>query len=172
VNKSGWIVEENGGTVPIESRHICILFRRLRNFSADVTRPYVRALEARRLPHVLVGGRSFHDREEIVALRNALTAIEWPDDELRVYATLRGPLFAFSDDALFVYRQTLNADGELQLRRLHPRPSRPGCNLLGAIRRARSGSGVFIEAERRPVKRVQRFDCVSACVRLRAEARH
>jgi hypothetical protein len=40
-----------------------------------------------------VGGRSFHDREEIVALRNALTAIEWPDDELRVYATLRGPLF-------------------------------------------------------------------------------
>jgi ATP-dependent exoDNAse (exonuclease V) beta subunit len=120
VNKSGWTVEENGSTVPIESRHICILFRRLRNFSADVTRPYVRALEARRLPHVLVGGRSFHDREEIVALRNALTAIEWPDDELRVYATLRGPLFAFSDDALFVYRQTLNADGELQLRRLHP----------------------------------------------------
>jgi ATP-dependent exoDNAse (exonuclease V) beta subunit len=120
VNKSGWIVEENGGTVPIESRHICILFRRLRNYSDDVTRPYVRALEARRLPHVLVGGRSFHDREEIVALRNALTAIEWPDYELRVYATLRGPLFAFSDDALFVYRQTLNADGDLQLRRLHP----------------------------------------------------
>ena len=53
-------------------------------------------------------------------MRNALTAIEWPDDELRVYATLRGPLFAFSDDALFVYRQTLNADGELQIRRLHP----------------------------------------------------
>ena len=77
-------------------------------------------MEARRLPHVLVGGRSFYDREEIIALRNALTAIEWPDDELRVYATLRGPLFAFSDDALFVYRQTLSADGELQIRRLHP----------------------------------------------------
>ncbi len=120
VNQSGWTVEENGGAVPISPRHICILFRRLRNFSADITRPYVRALEARRLPHVLVGGRSFHDREEIVALRNALTAIEWPDDELRVYATLRGPLFAFSDDALFVYRQTLSADGELQIRRLHP----------------------------------------------------
>ena len=92
-------------TVPIRPRHICILFRRFRNFSTDVTRPYVRALEARRLPHVLVGGRSFHDREEIIALRNALAAIEWPDDELRVYATLRGPLFAFSDDALFAYRQ-------------------------------------------------------------------
>ena len=53
-------------------------------------------------------------------MRNALTAIEWPDDELRVYASLRGPLFAFSDDALFLYRQTLSADGELQVRRLHP----------------------------------------------------
>jgi ATP-dependent helicase/nuclease subunit A len=120
VNQSGWTVEENGSTVPILPRHVCILFRRLRNFSADVTRPYVRALEARRLPHVLVGGRSFHDREEILALRNALTTIEWPDDELRVYATLRGPLFAFNDDALFTYRQTLNADGDLQIRRLHP----------------------------------------------------
>ena len=119
VNQSGWTVEENGDTVPISPRHICILFRRLRNFSADVTRPYVHALEARRLPHVLVGGRSFHDREEILALRNALTAIEWPDDELRVYATLRGPFFALGDDALFEYRQTLNADGELQIRRLH-----------------------------------------------------
>src|SRR5262249_34726286 len=33
---------------------------------------------------------------------------------------LRGPLFAFSDDALLVYRQTVSADGELQIRRLHP----------------------------------------------------
>ena len=47
-------------------------------------------------PHVLVGGRSFHDREEIIAVRNALCAIEWPDDELRVFATLRGPFFAFA----------------------------------------------------------------------------
>jgi ATP-dependent exoDNAse (exonuclease V) beta subunit len=120
INKSKWTIEENGSAVAISPRHVCILFRRLRNFSADVTRPYVRALEARRIPHVLVGGRSFYDREEIIALRNALTAIEWPDDELRVYATLRGPLFAFSDDALFVYRQTLSAEGELQIRRLHP----------------------------------------------------
>ncbi len=120
VNESGWTIEEEGKWVNIAPRHICILFRRFRNFSTDVTRPYVRALEARQLPHVLVGGRSFHDREEIISLRNALAAIEWPDDELRVYATLRGPLFAFSDDALFLYRQTLSADGELQIRRLHP----------------------------------------------------
>jgi hypothetical protein len=83
-------------------------------------------MEARRLPHVLVGGRSFHDREEILALRNALTAIEWPDDELRVYAIVRGPLFAFSDDALFIYRQTVSAEGELQIHRLQRTHVRPG----------------------------------------------
>jgi ATP-dependent helicase/nuclease subunit A len=120
VNTSGWFVEEDGDTVAIRPRHICILFRRFRNFSTDVTRPYVRALETRRIPHVLVGGRSFHDREEIIALRNAVAAIEWPDDELRVYATLRGPMFALGDDALFAYRQCLGADGELRIRRLHP----------------------------------------------------
>jgi hypothetical protein len=60
VNESGWTVEENGKWVAVTPRHICILFRRLRNFSTDVTRAYVRALEARRVSHVLVGGRSFH----------------------------------------------------------------------------------------------------------------
>src|SRR5262249_35142189 len=70
--------------------------------------------------HVLVGGRSFHDREEIISLRNTLTAIEWPDDELRVYATLRGPMFALSDDALLAYRQYLGDDGKLRICRLHP----------------------------------------------------
>jgi ATP-dependent helicase/nuclease subunit A len=51
-----------------------------------------------------VGGSSFHAREEIEALRNALTAIEWPDDELAVFATLHGPLFAFTDSQLLAYR--------------------------------------------------------------------
>jgi ATP-dependent exoDNAse (exonuclease V) beta subunit len=118
--ESGWTSEEKGEQVAIAPRHICILFRRFRSFSNDVTRPYVRALESRGIPHVLVGGRSFHDREEISALRNALAAIEWPDDELKVFATLRGPLFAFSDEALLVFRQYPGPDGELQIRHLNP----------------------------------------------------
>jgi hypothetical protein len=105
IKESGWTVEEEGRAVPIRPRHIAILFRRFRNFGADVTRSYVRALEARRIPHVLEGGRSFHDREEVVALRNAVTAIEWPDDELKVFTTLRGPFFALGDEALFAFRQ-------------------------------------------------------------------
>ena len=77
-------------------------------------------MEARRIPHMLVGGRSLHDREEIIAMRNVLTAIEWPDDELKVFATLRGPLFALSDHALLAFRQYIGPDGELRIRRLHP----------------------------------------------------
>ena len=52
---------------------------------------------ARGIPHVLVGGRAFHEREEVEAIRAALTAIEWPDDELSVFATLRGPFFSIGD---------------------------------------------------------------------------
>ena len=76
--------------VPIQPRHICLLFRRFLHFGDDVTRPYVDALEARGVPHLLVGGKSFHDREEVETMRAALAAIEWPDDELSVFATLRG----------------------------------------------------------------------------------
>ncbi|WP_437279047.1 UvrD-helicase domain-containing protein [Sorangium sp. So ce375] len=110
-----WTVTERerpGQRVPLEARHICLLFKRFQTFGEDATRAYVRALEARRIPHVLVGGRSFHDREEVMAVRSALLAIEWPDDELSVYATLRGPLFALTDDVLLLYRD--------RFRRLHP----------------------------------------------------
>lgn len=107
VRQSGWTVTERRDAtarVPIQPRHICLLFRRFRSFAKDVTRPYVRALEARRLPHLLVGGSGFHAREEIEAIRNALSAIERPDDELAVFATLRGPLFALTDAQLLAYR--------------------------------------------------------------------
>jgi len=112
VNESGWTVTERERPdvrVPIQSRHICLLFRRFRHFFTDVTRPYVRALEDRGVPHLLVGGSSFHTREEIEALRNALTAIEWPDDELAVFATLHGPLFALTDSQLLAYRSRCSA---------------------------------------------------------------
>ena len=102
LTKSGWKVTERSGTapVPVSAKHICLLFRRFVSFDTDVTRPYVEALEARDIPHVLVGGRAFHEREEVEAIRAALAAIEWPDDELSVFATLRGPFFAIGDEQL------------------------------------------------------------------------
>src|SRR4029078_8908828 len=88
----------------VQPRHICILFRRFLHFGEDVTRPYVDALEARGVPHLLVGGKSFHNREEGETIRAALAAIEWPDDELSVFATIRGALFAVDDETLLEYR--------------------------------------------------------------------
>jgi len=104
---SGWKVSEReraSGLRDVGARDVCLMFRRFQSFGSDLTRPYVRALEARGIPHVLVGGRSFHEREEIEAMHNALAAIEWPDDELSVYATLRGPLFAFHDEDLVAFQ--------------------------------------------------------------------
>jgi len=109
IKQSGWTVTEREAPdkrVPIEARHVCILFRRLNSFGDDVTRPYIRALEARHLPHVLVKGGSFNEREEVEAIRNLLGAIERPEDELVVFAALRGPVFALSDGALLEYRET------------------------------------------------------------------
>ena len=106
LEKSGWKVTSRGSTEPhpIRPSDICLLFRRFVSGRRDITRPYVDGLQARDIPHVLVGGRGFHQREEIDAMRNALAAIERPDDELSVFAVLRGPLFSLADDALFLFR--------------------------------------------------------------------
>jgi ATP-dependent helicase/nuclease subunit A len=117
VRESGYVVEEGGVDVPVAARHVCLLFKRFRSWEGDVTRPYVRALEARRVPHVLSGGRGLFEREEVRALMAALTAVEWPDDELAVYATLRGPFAGFTDDVLLRYRLI---DGSLSPFRADP----------------------------------------------------
>jgi ATP-dependent exoDNAse (exonuclease V) beta subunit len=107
--RNGWEVMERGagGTprrVPLAARHIAVLFRRFVSFGEDITRKYVDAIEARGIPHLLVGGKAFHDREEVETIRAALAAIEWPDDELSVFATLRGSLFAVDDQMLLEFR--------------------------------------------------------------------
>jgi ATP-dependent exoDNAse (exonuclease V) beta subunit len=123
VRQSGWTVTERrapGERVPIAARHVCILFRRFVSFGEDVTRPYVEALEARGVRHLLVGGKAFHDREEIETLRAALMAIEWPDDQLSVFATLRGALFAISDEDLLEYHYRCGLEQRRGDGRFHP----------------------------------------------------
>jgi ATP-dependent exoDNAse (exonuclease V) beta subunit len=115
VRKSGWKVRDPEGPaqlLPLRERHICLLFRRFTNYGRDITRDYVRGLEAREIPHLLVGSKSFHSREEVETLRAALTAIEWPDDELSVFATLKGSLFAIPDNLLLRFHHEVG--------RLHP----------------------------------------------------
>jgi ATP-dependent exoDNAse (exonuclease V) beta subunit len=107
LHRSGWKVSERGSDdtmVSVQPRHVCVLFRRFVNYGNDVTRAYVDSLEAHGIKHLLVGGRAFYDREEIETLRATLAAVEWPDDELSVFAALRGALFAVGDEELLEYR--------------------------------------------------------------------
>lgn len=109
IRESGWHVRDpdTNALVPIAARHICLLFRVYRDWDLDVTREYIFALDAYDVPHIVVGGRSLHAREEVETLRVALMAIEYPDDDLAIYATLRGGLIAFTDAELLEYRDTV-----------------------------------------------------------------
>ena len=115
IRESGWEIrnpEKPKTLIPIRPRHVTLIFRRFLSWGKDVTRPYAQALDARSLPHLLVGSRSFHQREEVETLLAALTAVEWPDDELSVFATLKASLFAIPDSLLLRWR--------LELGSLHP----------------------------------------------------
>ncbi len=106
-----------------------------------MTRPYVEALEARGIAHLLVGGRSFHNRAEIETLRAALAAIEWPEDELSVFATLRGSLFAISDEELLEYRHRIGHFHPFRIPKDFPTNLAPiveALKLLRALHRARN----------------------------------
>jgi ATP-dependent helicase/nuclease subunit A len=162
-----WLLQESKYTIregdterALEGRDVCILFRRLSAFGEDVTRPYVRALEANQLSHVLVGGRSFHAREEVLAVENVLAAIEWPDDELSVYAALRGPFMAHADETLLAYR-TVTGGALMPLRKVEvetlPEALRevlPSMELLRTLHYARNRRPIadtvsaFLEATR------------------------
>jgi ATP-dependent exoDNAse (exonuclease V) beta subunit len=105
-----WLVDDSGWG--FRARDIAVLFRRRTQGKTDLTREYARALEGRGLSHLLAGSKSFHRREEVETLRAGLAAIEWPDDELSVFATLKGSLFAIRDEVLLRYRH--------EHRSLHP----------------------------------------------------
>jgi ATP-dependent helicase/nuclease subunit A len=109
---SGAEIEVSGQRVPIRAGHVCLLFKHLESFGTSQAEPFGLALSARGIPHVLVGGRSFYDRDEISAALAALSAIERPDDTLHVVATLRGLFFGLTDDAIFEWK--------LRYGRIHP----------------------------------------------------
>ena len=142
VNESRWKVTERAGEspVPIAARHICLLFRRFISFGDDVTMPYAQALEARGITHVLVGGKSFHDREEVESIRAALAAIEWPDDELSIFATLRGPFFAIGDEELLDWKRRYGSfhPFRVETNEEHLQPISEALKLLQRLHRRRN----------------------------------
>ncbi len=150
IHESGWTVTERDqqDSMPVEARHVCLLFRRFSDRGSDSTHAYVDALEARGIRQLLVGGKSFHARQEVESLRTVLTAIERPDDQLAVFASLKGPFFAIGDAELLEWRHGVG--------RLHPyrvpageaalperlAPIARALTLLRALHRRRNGRPV------------------------------
>lgn len=96
---------DGAGSRPVEPNDICLLFRRFRSYRRLVPQPYADALQDLGIPHSLAAVQTYIGSAELSFLRAALTAIEFPEDELSVYATLRGPLFALPDQDLFLFRE-------------------------------------------------------------------
>ena len=109
LRESGWTFEDpqTKETRTFESRDVCLLFRNTTSWGRNVVAPYAQNLEARSIPHVLVGGRAFRDREEVLAFATAIRAIEHPADTLSVYATLRGPFFGLDDAQLLAHAEEI-----------------------------------------------------------------
>ncbi len=70
----------------------------LRSFS-DVYR-YERALREAGVPYSVVAGVGFYERQEVVDLRNLLSVLVDPWNEMALLAVLRSPIIGLSDDAL------------------------------------------------------------------------
>jgi len=145
VSDSGWQVTERGtdGPVPLCARHVCLLFRRMSSWSGSVAQPYLHELELRDLPHLVVGGSDYHGRDEVIALRNALCAVEWPDDRLRTWAALRGPLFGIPDELLLRYCEagcSLHTRAPRDREAIDPElwPVADGLDLLGRLHGGRN----------------------------------
>jgi len=165
VRESGWRIADprTGREVPLAPSHIALLARSFSSWGNDRIGPFARALERRSIPHAHIGGKGFHQQEEIVALRMIATAIEFPEDELAVYAALRSPLMAILDADLFSYRGTLDSLHPLKVPKdtstLAPsqRPVADALRLLGELHRKRTRRsieetlGQFLQATAAPL---------------------
>lgn len=105
LRSSDWRVRDAQGTRNVEASDICLLFRSIQRSGELLTQPFESQLQSRGIDTVLIGARALHNRDEVETILTALQAIEWPGDELAMYGTLKGPLFSFTDTALYRWRE-------------------------------------------------------------------
>jgi ATP-dependent exoDNAse (exonuclease V) beta subunit len=105
IESSGWKVTEGDAEVAIAPRHIAILFKKMGSGAWERSRAYVDALESHGISTKAGERRNFYQRDEVLAVHQVLSAIEWIDDELAVYAALTGPFLAFTDAELLAYQR-------------------------------------------------------------------
>jgi ATP-dependent helicase/nuclease subunit A len=82
-------------SVPIQPRHVAILFRTLTHL-----RTYVDALRQYGIPYVTEGEKHFYERQEIVDCINVLRVLADPHDRVALVGVLRSPIGGCSDDVV------------------------------------------------------------------------
>lgn len=80
---------------PADFGDVAILFRAM----GDV-HLYEEPLRRRGIPYQVVAGAGFYERQEILDVRNLLTVVADPWNEMALLGFLRGPLAAMSDESL------------------------------------------------------------------------
>jgi ATP-dependent exoDNAse (exonuclease V) beta subunit len=99
---------------PIRGGDVAILFRTFTHVEA-----FRRALLARRIPHLVLKGRSFREAREVADLIALLSLALDPDDRLALATVLRSPLGPVSDDGLVLLSRgpRTGPDGSAQVAR-------------------------------------------------------
>ncbi|RKZ29390.1 hypothetical protein DRQ36_08805, partial [bacterium] len=90
-------VAEGNGTRPAEWGDIAILYPS----RTDFLEPLRKALLARNIPYIIIGGKGFYSTEEVRAALDLLFYLDDPRDRLALFGLLRGPLFALPDTVIF-----------------------------------------------------------------------
>ena len=95
----------NGESMPIQPRHVAMLFRTLTNL-----RVYVEAFRQFGIPYVTEGEKHFFERQEIVDCVNLLRLLADPYDRVALAGVLRSPLGGCSDDVVAQLLRTGHLD--------------------------------------------------------------
>lgn len=86
---------------PLSCRHIAVIYPGTTGIDF-----YEETLRREGIPYIIEGGKLYYTRQEVRDIASALWAVENPYDPVALVAILRSPLFGFSDEELFLFRQS------------------------------------------------------------------
>jgi ATP-dependent helicase/nuclease subunit A len=83
---------------PLSYRHIAVIYPGTTGIDY-----YERPLRGEEIPYIIEGGKLYYTRQEVRDIASVMRSIEDPWDQLALVASLRSPLFGFSDEELFLF---------------------------------------------------------------------
>ena len=87
--------------VPLSYKHIAVIYPGTTGIDF-----YEETLRREGIPYIIEGGKLYYTRQEVRDIASALWVVENPYDPVALVAILRSPLFGFSDEELFLFRQS------------------------------------------------------------------